>query len=224
VGKLNNHHKVDAVTEFTNSPNNTYPDCPLPARPEPERLGASSQRKASNIPKGTEIEYDGTVYQSASEVACGILMQKYIPGFKVVKGETYDIPLYMNEAGGVISVDFLVCETLLEYHPPRLKGGDYKPGEGRRYTNRIKAASTPEEREQVKLETKRKLTDNYREKRLEQIAASEEHEGRELIVVTTPEELYQKVILRFVQHPPPIDTFLKEFRSMRVKAAKKLKT
>jgi len=224
VGKLKGQNqKIFPDSESPNSSSSPYKDCPLPPRPEPEILKASTHRKTPNTPKGTEIEFDGTVYQSASEVACGVLLHRYIPGFKVVKGETYDIPLYVNEAGGVISADFLVSEALLEYHPPRLKGGDYKPGEARRYSNQMKAAGTPEERKQIKLETKLKLADNYREKRLEQISASEEHSQRELIVATSPEELYQKVILRFVQHPPSKDTFLKEFRRIKVKAAKKLR-
>jgi len=225
MGKTNTKNSNGAHIRrlpFETSNSYSLSACSLPksTNSEPERIHCRNP-EARNGPKGSEIEHDGVIYQSASEVACGVLMQKYIPGFKVVKGESYEVPIGQNHAGGFISVDFLVRGVLLEYHPPKFQkeGGDFTSNKERiEHRQRINSAQSRKEKKDIRAETGEKLTKNYTAKRLEQIEGSSEHSGKRLIVASSPEDLYTKVIEPFGRMGrkfPSKAVFAKEFRTLR---------
>jgi hypothetical protein len=218
--KVNNPSVPASFTPLADS------EARLPAKPpttgnEPKVILSPPQKELLK-PVSTEIEYGGIFYQSASEVACGVLMQRYIKGFTVRRGETYEVPIGVNQAGGTILIDFFVQGVLLEYHPPKFQkyGGDFTLQDYKKYRLMLKSAGSNEDKERIKADARKMLAASYQRKRLQQIEASPNHKGIELVVASSPEELYSKIILRFAQHPPVEEFFLTKFRNLRAQVWK----
>jgi len=180
-----------------------------------------SPGRVENRPKVTShgrLSYNGNLYASRSEAACAILMERYIPGFKIKDGKTFQIPLGVSSGGHLRTADFMVQGVLVEYHPPRIHKSSKKPGDFKNweeYDNyrAVYQRCTPAQKETLKKLTEIKLTKNYTEKRLSQMAECPRHRGRELLVLADPVDLYEKVLKRFGGSDlPDRDTILREFR------------
>lgn len=144
--------------------------------------------------------YGGINYGSISEGALGILLEELIPGFFVKEGHTFQLPLGQGR-----TVDFLINNTLVEFHFPRSHSrgkdiGDFKDHKERR--NFLKSLSrvgrNRHQRAKLLRATHELLINNYTAKRRRQINMSVYGPHTELIVAATPQEFYWKVICRFV--------------------------
>lgn len=51
-------------------------------------------------------------FDSRSEAICAIILEQYIPGWRVIPGETWQIPLPLGKLA-----DFRVNDTIIEFHP-----------------------------------------------------------------------------------------------------------
>lgn len=145
------------------------------------------------------ISYNGTRYCSLSEAALGVLLEQFLPGFKVIEAKTFQIPI-----GNGRCVDFLINGVLVEYHALRLsrehgRYGDFAcQKEYRRYLKHFRRVrNNPRQRFQLYKATCRRLAARYTKLRRAWIERSPMHSGRELIVATSREEFYEKVIVRF---------------------------
>ncbi len=157
-------------------------------------------RKASEPPsRQVSYSYQGVGYSSLSEAACGALLELYIPGFRVVEGETYQIPI-----GKGRSVDFLIDGVLFEYHPPRLiaerRGcGDFPNHRAyeqfRRTFNRVRYDKR--RRETLLAATVAELGEHYYHRRRAMLDEHPIYKDCELVVATGIQEFYQRVIQRF---------------------------
>jgi len=188
---------------------------------EPERSDNKQSFGRAKGPKVTSqgrLSYNGNLYASRSEAACAILMERYIPGFKIKDGKTFQIPLGVSSGGHLRTADFMVHGVLVEYHPPRIHKSSKKPGgfkNWEEYDNyrAVYQQCTPDQKETLKKLTEIKLTRNYTEKRLSQMAECPQHRGRELLVLVDSNDLYDKVLKRFGGPDlPDRDTILREFR------------
>lgn len=158
-------------------------------------------QKKKHRPKGKPTpSYRGVSYGSISEAALGILLEELIPGFSVKEGHTFQLPLGQGR-----TVDFLIENTLVEFHFPRSYSrgrdiGDFKDKKERRdflrSLNRV--GRNRHQRKKLLRATHEKLIQNYIQKRRKQIDMSVYGPHTELIVASTPQEFYRKVICRFV--------------------------
>ena len=127
-------------------------------------------------------------------------MQELVPGFSVKNGHTFQLPLGQGR-----TVDFLIENTLVEFHFPRsyARGkdlGDIKDFKERRDFIRAlkRVGRNRHQRKKLLRATHEKLMQNYTQKRRRQIDSSVFGPQTELIVASTPEEFYWNVICRFV--------------------------
>ncbi|MEZ4754823.1 MAG: hypothetical protein R3A13_11050 [Bdellovibrionota bacterium] len=163
---------------------------------------------------------NGMRYHSRSEAVCAVLMELFIPGYKIELGKTFQISIGEDTHGNQLSVDFLVNGVLFEYHPPHLKSHSYKNEKGlrayiekqrKRYRRCGKTPTTG---------AFKKVTEWYYQKRRVQIDCSSIHRGRKLIVAASPEEFYHRVIRRWGKGPfPTRDEFLELFEMMLSKVS-----
>lgn len=165
------------------------------------------------------FSYRGMQYCSRSEAACAALLERYIPGFKLDLGRSYQVPIGYDRAGNLRSVDFMVEGILLEYHPPRMyrssrRCGDFSTMDDYFEFRRELRKLPRGERRQFRQVTKEILGRSYYEKRRAAIDENIALRNLELVVATSPAELYDKVILRLSPHAPSKERFLAEFDSV----------
>jgi hypothetical protein len=159
----------------------------------------------------------GIRFHSRSEAACAALMERFVPGYQAIEGKTYEIPVGANKYGHMRTIDFLVGDVLVEFHPVRMwrsgrHFGDFQSrDEWHEFLNEYRRCPR-RERSEFKAETMRMLEENYTERRRRAIYENPEFRGKELLVATTPTDFYEKVICRFSPKPPPLGLFLTLFQ------------
>ena len=161
-------------------------------------------------------------YCSPSEAACGELLQRHVPGFRIETFVSHQVPIGLNREHDLLTADFKVGDVLIEYHPVRFwrNGGRYgdfaTPREYFDYRRQLERL--PEaERPRLKAETRSRLEQHYYERRRNVIDRHPELSGCELIVAGLPEDFYQKVIRRFAPTPPSPADFLEEFTELQTR-------
>lgn len=159
----------------------------------------------------------GIRFASRSEAACGMLLERFVPGFGLEEHRTFQVPVYDYAKGTTKTIDFLVNGVYVEFHPPRFwregkRYGDFKNAkEYFDYRRELKSLGTPEEKRAFREETKRFLTERYAEERRRIAARFSGDPQTELIVVTSAESLYEQVIRRFGSGYPSKKEFVREF-------------
>ncbi|RMG43256.1 MAG: hypothetical protein D6719_04130 [Candidatus Dadabacteria bacterium] len=148
-------------------------------------------------------------------------MERYIPGFRVKEGETFQVPAARAKNGQIQTIDFMVNGVLLEYHPVRLKPRGYKKGgfqnirELREYRKKLKSLPPGEARKKFTRETKEYLKEKYYQHRRALADKNPALRDKELLVVSSPEELYDQIITRFGSGPlPSREMFKAMFRAL----------
>lgn len=193
-------------------------DIALPAGREGVRLHGNQitiPRKETHL---KEIDY-----KSASEAACGMLLEKYLPSFRVEPGKSYQIAL-KNEANNTVYVDFLIGRVFLEYHPIRMwrKGqslGEFASRKEREQYRSVLKNAEPEHRDEIRRMYRCFFKERYTKERREILNNSPATKDKELIVASSPKELYD-VVSRFSPSPPEKGTFVEEFEALRKQFAR----
>lgn len=143
---------------------------------------------------------------SASEAACAILLECFVPDFTVQEGISFQIPLTRNTRGHIRAIDFCIGDVLVEYHPiPK----------ARLYRKRRIQQLPKVERARAFEERRLLLLQRYSIARLRLIRQHPELSMKEFLVVGSPHEFYEQVICRFSPCPPPKEKFLALFFGMR---------
>ena len=170
-----------------------------------------------------QVKFHGVNYASCEEAACGAMLLRYLKGFRIKEGETFQIPITDPDTQITRTIDFQVNGFFLEYHPPRFwregrNFGDFSGWEEfKEYRSKVNACRTKQQRKALKLATCQMLARRYEGKRRKVIDGNPETRGRPLIVVGSCDQLYHKVICAFLKNPPSQADFRRAF-----KAAKKL--
>jgi hypothetical protein len=174
-------------------------------------------RAQSNFDRSRHYRFAGQFYCSRSEVACAALMQRYL-GFKPRDGVSIQVPLGKNRFGAERHADFMIRGCLLEYHPSQ------EPKEPIYW--RMLANTPVGSRQEFRRAWNQKAEIEYEAKRKAIIAENPALRGTELIVAKSPEEFYEKVILRFMRELnreeswriPSKHKVVAEFRSLQKQA------
>ncbi len=146
-----------------------------------------------------QIFHNGVGYCSLSEASFSILLEYFIPGFDIVPGKTFQVAI-----GAGRSVDFCINGTLVEYHqlrlnPSRGKFGDFSSEsefrEYRRILQRVRGSS----RKRALLEkiVHQRLAGHYYRKRRAFVDRSPHFAHCDLVVATTREEFFDRVVRQF---------------------------
>lgn len=110
----------------------------MPSRLTDSQVTALRNASLPPIPVSKYINGDGSVvFDSKSEAVLAILMEKYIRGWKVVLGETYQIPLVAS-----CRADFKVGNIIIEYHPIDLHRESRRRPEIRDFKREIEEETT----------------------------------------------------------------------------------
>jgi hypothetical protein len=164
-----------------------------------------------------KLVYKGASFDSCEEAACAILLQKYIPGFSIQKGVTFQV----KADQGI--VDFVLPRgVVVEYHPIRAYwsaggSGGFSTREEyehyRAYKAEFKKISKAQHHDYVE-HVKNQLLESYRQERQLFLSRERNLSRHRLIVVTSAKSFYYSVIETFGRNIPGEKAFLKEFRKL----------
>jgi len=191
-----------------------------------ERRKRKRADSAQNQGRNTrEIRIDISVSESAdkvkfcsrSEAICAHILAQFIPHFELQNGVTFQVPIGEDRSGNTIAVDFLVDGVLFEYHPVRFfqsrrRCGDFNDRDEYRSYAKVFHALNSDKREFFHEAMRARLTMNYFNKRRSLLDQHPLFRRTELIVATTPEEFYERIVKRFGKnYPKSLQRFLNLF-------------
>ncbi len=165
-----------------------------------EGAGAGNQNLSARL--------DQLSFSSKSEAVCGILMEKYIPGFKLVAGETFQIPV------GPKKIDFKVNNAFVEFHPVQLRY-EFTSQEAYRRFQEILGRLPCWERDGLGKLMRQEFADQYTKGRRNILNCFEHTKSCDLIVCTNEREFIERVIRRFGgKNTPSVAKLLDEFNEL----------
>lgn len=190
--------------------------CPFERYTDEQRseIGRKGAAKSSEALRKTRYLFNGIYFDSQGEAATAVVLEKYVQGFRIEEGKTFQVRTRSPK-----TIDFLVGDTFVEYHPTLVFHGKNKLGDiatrgeyesFKKTRDKLKEES-PERMRRFKEEYKQVIRVNYRAQREQAIAQSEEYAGHNLIVVETPEELYDQVMIPLGTNIPSRESFVSEF-------------
>ena len=166
----------------------------LVAVPSPASSGAEKKVFAR-----ASIYFNNIGYCSLSEAVCGTLLELFVPDFKIIEGETFQVAL-----GNGSSVDFLIHGVLVEFHGVRFQAergrfGDFNSRQDYvQYNRRLRQLRGNRYKRQQLMElTRDQLIQNYFQRRRRLIDQHEDHRRCELVVAGNCNEFYDRVIRLF---------------------------
>lgn len=158
---------------------------------------------------------------SRSEAICAELLRRFVPHFDLQPGATFQVPIGIDSKGNSQYADFLVDGVIFEYHPVRFykskrRCGDFIDQDEYRTYTKIFHALSQERREFFHDVMRDRLSANYFKKRRAVLDKNPLFRRTELIVATSPEEFYHKVITRFGRnYPRSIERFVALFAELQ---------
>lgn len=175
---------------------------------------------AQNPAASANIIVQGIAYSSASEATCARLLERYVPGFSVVEGESYQVPIGISPRGNTLFADFQIDGVIVEFHPPRVwrpgnVAGDFRSRAEKREYGRAMRRADPQDRKEIKEAAIEKLGAEYFEVRRRIMDESPEHRSKPLVVALSAADFYDKVVSVFADPAPARAEFLKEFFELR---------
>jgi|GEM_PF-2010835 len=166
---------------------------------------------------------NGVRYHSRPEAACGALMEKYIPDYKIIPGTSFQVPIGVGCGGDVQTIDFRLRDIFVEYHPPRIHQVSRRAKVLRKESREIrrlrgllrKRGVSRKLRDQTYERLRRCLTEQYVESRMEVLSNSPLTQDFTLVVLTSPEELYRDFLCSLhISRLPDIGSFVSEFKRL----------
>jgi hypothetical protein len=151
---------------------------------------------------------DKLQFASKSEMATGLLLERYIPGFELIPGKTFQVPIGLGK-----HCDFKVGNIFLEYHPVNLHFEFYDKQALRQFRTAMRHVPKNAKRQIVEA-LKDELGERYYRNR-KQVVDMWITSQNEFVVVQDPVELYRQVIKPHGRDVPKEHKFLAEFDKLR---------
>lgn len=177
---------------------------------EPSRNDFSAELAAFRKSARPDMIHGGIRFHSRCEVACAVLLERYVPGFRIREGETYQVPIGFGRF-----VDFALekdgRQYLIEYHPANLKFEMNPRAYGKLCT--ALAQISKQLRREIREAVREDKFADYVRKRFFCIQHSplEEVQKSTLIVCDDPIKFYRLVIKKFGHGYPDEKKFLREW-------------
>lgn len=161
--------------------------------------------------KKRRYELGGQIYDSRDEAAVGQLLERYIPGFSQVRGETFQAS---GDTGKIF--DFVFPDSIVEWHPIVVKREATRE-DNEAYMELMRNAS-PADKKLLKDWYSRELATEYWMGKQEALDQSEVYKGREVILARDLREFYDDVLSRYASDLPAFQQIKDEFQALRQKA------
>ncbi len=156
--------------------------------PEAKLRDRENGIKAAIRNKKTKFIFNGRLYDSNTEAVVANLFEKYMPGYKVIEGETFQI----NSKSGAL-LDFILPDgKILEWHPVNITYDASR--EDRQAYRELISQLPPKERGEFKRWYHDEIALDYWISRQEKVDSSPIFHGREVILVRNFDELYKEVL------------------------------
>jgi hypothetical protein len=187
---------------------------------EPDTILFSHERLAAG-----PYEYQGHYFCSSYEAACAFMLQRYIPGFVLCEGATYQVPVARNRRGDIHCIDFLIRGNIfVEFHALLFgqsdgKTGDFSNDVQQKAYRKILSSSllNDREKEAFRALAESALRENYRRKRMELISDNPRYRRASLLIVTSAAELYDFVVAAHGSFTGSQEQFVEQFEAIRGK-------
>lgn len=169
--------------------------------------------RAKNL-ENKKYSLNGQLYDSKSEAVTALMLEKYIPNFKLERGATFQA----NRDTHCV-YDFVLPEAIVEWHPIQIRY-DASPMERQAYRDLKSQLRTIEDRKafrELSREYSEELAVQYWMERQEASDNSQVYQGKEVILARNAGELYNQVISRFGKNYPSRKEFTKQFESLKKK-------
>lgn len=154
---------------------------------------------------------NGEIFGSPSEAAAAHILQRYIPGYSIKKGETFQVDSE-SEPRGIF--DFVIPSgEIVEWHPPNVKY-DASDEDRIAYLELMKSLS-PKEKHDLKSWFNDELSLDYWLKRQDIADASQNFSGRNVLLVRNVHDLYNEVLSRYSDELPSFEEVEREYESLR---------
>jgi hypothetical protein len=179
------------------------------------------------LEQGGKYSWKGVRFASAAEAACAELLELYIPGFKIVPGKTFQLIVADREKGTAKTVDFLVNDVLVEFHPPNhypkrnLPQGDFTDQDlpAGLIERPCRLDASFEERAVLEARDKQ-AAHGYQRLRRQVVATDPRFRGTRLIVVVSAGDLYDKIIDHYGRGCPDRERFIRQFEKVMAEVLK----
>jgi hypothetical protein len=149
--------------------------------------------------------FGGIFYDSKTEAACAAMFEKYVPGFMIKEGETFQVN------GDTHCVfDFNLENVLVEWHPIIIKHDAIK-GDYRAFKELLKEIKIQKKKREFARWFKDELAVDYWMQRQDASDKSQTYKGKEVVLARTPDELYDLVIRKYGQNVPSEQQFCRDF-------------
>lgn len=149
-------------------------------------------------------------FSSKSEAACGIMLEKYVPNFKLVPGETFQIPI------GSKKIDFQLDGVFIEFHPIQLR---HEFASKKAYEQFKVALGRLEDWQRSELQEilSEEFQMQYKKGRVNILNCFEETKNAEVIVCYSGSDFVDNVLMRFGSRSelPSRNKLLEEWNSLR---------
>jgi hypothetical protein len=147
-------------------------------------------------------------FASKSELAVGLLLEKYIPDFEMIPGKTFQVPIAFGK-----QCDFRIGHIYLEYHPVNLQF-DFKDKQALHELRKGLRHVKKPFKEQIVEALKQELAERYYRERKHAVEAWGTKDA-ELVVVQDAVELYRRVIKPYGRQIPKEHLFVGEFNKLK---------
>lgn len=149
-------------------------------------------------------------FSSKSEAACGIMLEKYVPDFKLVPGETFQIPV------GSKKIDFQLEGVFVEFHPIQLR---HEFASKKAYDQFKVAIGRLEDWQKSELQEilSEEFQMQYKKGRVNILGCFEETKNSEVIICYNGSDFVDNVLMRFGSRSelPSRNKLLEEWNSLR---------
>lgn len=162
---------------------------------------------------GHPVYFKGEKYASVFEAAVGEQLSRYVPGFRLAAGHSYQIPV--NERN---VFDFRVRgprgeSTMIECHSIRIERC-LGPDEYKAWRKNYKSLDEPDRQQMIDI-TLAEIKDHYFKERLGVLRKDARYRDSKLVVVARFEDLYREVIARFTQPTISEQDFVRESSALK---------
>lgn len=146
-------------------------------------------------------------FDSRSEYACGVLLERHVRGFELKMGETLQVPVGFGKL-----IDFKIHGVYVEYHPTNLHHEFDNRAALRKLIDATKRLKE-HQRLQILDAVRDELHEKYCRRRLFLLHATVSKDA-ELIVARSPDDFYHTVLKRFAVDYPSLKDFRKDFHRL----------
>ena len=147
-------------------------------------------------------------FSSKSEAVCGLMLEKYIPGFQLIAGETFQV------AVGSKRFDFKVVGVFIEFHPVQLRHDFTSQNAYQKFLSAL--GRLPEwQRSELADILHEEFAGQYAKRRRDVLNSFEQTKSAELVVCHDRGDFVRRVIRRFGGAGVPSETkLLREFEAL----------